>query len=391
MKLIHSKLFHNVLLAAFSFVFSLSVSVVTYRYLWKAANNDFLVLWLVVFEASQLLLLLDFGFSHAFIKNCRDINNIKLLSKPLSSLRSVLMISAGIAFLISLIISFFVVANQVSFGPFVLLSFSIFVTIASYAETAALRVLNRNFVIYGANILGSILYLIIILFSGLEVELGIAVAALFRSCCQYLIQRFFLKGSGWFSRPNFTSFGSNVIALNFSYFSLFMLDGLVFSLLEFQGVYLATLILTKKLYDILRGLWDTVFNVFTVEYTRNKDSTRDLLIALVIVLSFVIMFLLSKIILQTWFEDFIFDGYLSLTLGLSVMSFSLYRNRSLRAYFSGERGVLLSALIILIIKGIFFYVLYLGGESFVLKAYFIQACFVYIVICCFGRSLKLGR
>ncbi|WP_417842092.1 hypothetical protein [Terasakiella sp.] len=379
MKLISSGSFYGIVLAISAFLISLIISLFSYRYLWENADKSFLVAWLIVFEASQLLLLLDLGFTHAFIRNFKSASHFSAIAEELPSLRTVLAISGTVALVISLIISY-VVADRQNFLPFIFLASSILITIVSYADTAALRVLERHHVVYGANIFGGIIYLGVLFGFSVDVEFAIALASLARAACQLLVQNLMLGAGMYYGKPMCSGFGTKVIFLNVSYFSLFMLDGFFFTLMGFQGSALAIILLNKKMYDVLRGLWDSIVQVLSIDYTKRHNRNRDLLVSAFIVLSFATAFLLSEKALLLWLGDFSYDANLSISLCLSTMSLALYRNQTMKAYFQDQKGIYFFSILAVAIKIIFFVVLYLGGQSFINSAYLGQALFIVFAI-----------
>lgn len=371
MRFISSSSWSAIVLAASTFAISLFASLFTYRYLWENADEEFLVLWLVVFETSQLLLLLDLGFSHSFIRERRDSTNVADLTHELASLRTVLAISGAVAFILSLIISYVVVWGKVDFYPFILLGLSVLITICSYAETAALRLLGRNFAIYGANIFGCLIYLIIVLYLTLDVKTAIAVACLARAVCQFTIQRLCLSDGGWYGWPKIKNYGSGVIALNASYFVLFMLDGFFLTVMGFQAAIIAMFVVNNKLYRVLQGFWNSIFQALLVSYT--KKNNKEGVVVFAIIISYLMLYFISETVLKVWLGEVQFEAGLSLSLCLSIMALSLYRSVTLRSYFQGHKGIFLLSSLVFVIKVLFFFWLYFGGADVLETAYLAQA------------------
>ena len=69
-----------------------------------------------------------------------------------------------------------------------------------------------------------------------------------------------------------------------------------------------------------------------------------------------------------------------MSLCLSTMGLALYRNQSMKAYFQDQKGVYAFAIFAILIKIIFFFILYMGGEGVITYAYIGQALLMVFLV-----------
>lgn len=367
------------LLSALSFFVAILVSFFSYRYLWQFTDKRTLALWFSIYEAAQLFLLLDAGFTYGFIRRNKESNDDRLVEQ-LPVLRGQLVVCGAVAGIGVMLASCFLVEPDEIF-PYMFLSFSILITLLSYAETAALRVREKFTLVYTVNILSAGLFVLVLVLAPFNAITNIAVATLARSLSQYLMQ-IFLGGLGYrLGVPALDSSGVNVFFLNFSYFIFFIFDGFFLVWLNFSSALVAMVIVNKKIYDVFRGLCDSLLQVLSIGYAKTIDPIRDFYVVLFVLCGYIVSIAASKTLLELWLGEVSYNLYLSLGLGVSALALTIYRNYTSRVYFQGYSGYKLILISAVTVKVIFFGMLYFFGEDFISAAYLVQAILIFVIIC----------
>ncbi|WP_284186356.1 hypothetical protein [Zoogloea oryzae] len=326
----------DALVSVCAFFLSVFIGLYVYRLLWSALSPDEFSAWFLVFEVSQFLLLLDLGFSHRFIADFKDGHAEGLVDR-LNGLRCVLLLIGIVAFIvILLVVSFFGVGSERLKTSYILLGLSIALTLSGYAETAALRVQRKNRQISFLAVFSQILFLCVLIFFKENIAFGVGVAVFVRAFVTFVSQVRLVQIP---YRPIFHSssyLGGEVVAINLAYFSLFMIDALLFGLSSIPAVVIAGLLVVKKYFDLLRSLWD---NVLPNAYSRFGEGAADGLLKIIYwscAVSYFFASACSGWLIPFWMEGFKSDPILSLSLGFSFFAVSLFRVFTLRMYYLGR-------------------------------------------------------
>ncbi len=325
--------------AALAFLFSILISFYSYRFLWVHADRGAFAAWLSVYELAQFLLLLDIGFTHSFIKKNIDSDWCEVI-RELPALRGALFLVAMIAAVVVCICAYKVgEPANVGVSSYFYLSLSIVFTLVGYADTAALRLRNKFLNIYLINIFSNLIFMIFLHLSiVVDVVERLAIATLIRSFLQYGLQNFVLGVGLRISLPNQFTGSLEVVSLNASYFLLFLIDAFVMAALGVPLAVVASVIILKKYYDALRGLWDSTLGVLAVAFAKIDDERRNWIIRLLVVASYVCAWFFSSIIIQLWLGNRIVDPQLSAGVCVFAISLTLYRVETTRLYFQGKLG-----------------------------------------------------
>ena len=370
----------GMLFAGFSFLATIAIGLYSYRFLWINSDKNAFVAWLAIFEISQFLLLLDLGFTHKFIKTHihSDDHTIK---KALPELRGILLLVGAVA--AGMLLALSITLNQLNIDlalPYILLSASVLLNIATYAETVALKIKQQFNIIYSINLVSNLVYAGILIFSTLEDPiLRLGFATIIRSSLQFSLQNYLL-GMGFSLKFGREMKGSiNVVGLNASYFCLFMLDSAILLKLGLAASTIALVIVLRKYYDLLRGFWDSILSVATIGFAQSTSRHHNILLRGAIAISYILAYLLSDWIISLWLHSDMLDSSLSIGIALSGFSLSMYRAESTRMYFQSKLNFSRLLLASLGIKMVFLLVIWKDG-TFVSTAYSLQALLLIITI-----------
>ena len=343
----------TVALSIFSFGTALGVGLYVYRFLWKnLAPNEFST-WFVIFELSQFLLLLDFGFTHKFIAHSkRMVLNESV--EALNGLRFVLFVSAIAAAVGLLVITTFVeTKNSYLNISFVCLSFSLFFNMLGYAETAALRVQQKNNEINIIAIASQVLFILLIFIYSYNASLAIGIAVLSRSFFVYAVQIFRVNqkyAPRWYKKNHF---GGPVVVINLAYFILFMLDAALLNVSLISTAIIAVFLVVKKYFDLLRALWDSILPNFYTRFLEDNDSRTYYFIVVLCAGSYILSVLLATWIIPIWLGLFAVEFKLYLAVGLSFFGISIFRISTIRMYYKKNLNWKLIIGISIIVKLVF--------------------------------------
>lgn len=389
----NTKISVGMIYAAATFVLSVLIGFYVYRFLWNSVSKSIFTSWFTIFEFSQLLLLLDIGFTHSFIK--KYINADKnTIFQALPELRGALLIAGVIGALVCLLIADFTSRSNIENAPYicyVFLAGSIAVTLWGYTDAAVLRIQHKFELIYLINIFSNIIFFLF-LFLNLfkDAVITLAIATLIRSIIQVILQ---LLAAGCviaLKAPKISNGSFSVISLNLSYFLFFSLDALILTFLHISVVTIAFVLILRKYYDSPRGLCDSLMNVASVAFAKYEDKKRDLLLIIFIIVSFIGAFVIAGPFIRFWLHTAEFSFEYSVAIGISTMMLSIFRVHTLRLYFQGRMNARGPFLIFIIVKGIFLVALYATPTN-VSIAYFLQAAVLLALLSCFGKSLFVVR
>ena len=243
-------------------------------------------------------------------------------------------LAAGIIFIVA------VVLNHLSFGlllPYILLSLSVLFSIVTYAETAVLKIKHRFNAVYIINIAASFVYATVLI-SGIseDVITTLSIAIITRALAQFIAQTRLLAIHFKASLPRKLQGSTDVIAMNASYFALFMLDAAILIKIGLPAATIALIIILRKYYDTLRGFWDSILSVASIGFAKSEDKLRDLLLQGGVIISYILAFLFANFLINLWLSSNAIDTWLSFGVGISGLALSIYRIESTRLYFQGK-------------------------------------------------------
>ncbi len=341
----------GMLYAGISFFVSIVIGFYTYRFLWINSDNNAFVAWLAIFEISQFLLLLDLGFTHNFIKNHIHSGD-DVIRRALPELRGMLIVVAMAASGILLCIS--ITLNHLTYGlvfPYALLSLSVLLTIVTYAETVVLKIKHKFNAIYTISILSNLVYAIVLI-SGISENVinTLSIATIIRSVIQFAAQNRVLAMDFTVKFSKRMQGSMNVIGLNASYFTLFMLDAAILIKSGLPAATIAAVIILRKYFDTLRGFWDSILSVASIGFAKSQNRRRDLLLCGVVTISYILAFFAANSLITLWLRAAPIDVWLSFGVGVSGLALSIYRIESTRLYFQSRLNFLGLLVISLLIK-----------------------------------------
>jgi len=322
------KYFHGISLSVLSMGVSLGINLITYPLFLKTLPEKEFIAWFSTFEISQLFLLLDIGFTQGFIRNCSG-SNINHIKSEFAVLRGSLRIMALLAFLVQMPIYCFTsgVAEIESIIPYALLAASVTVTIASYSETAALRVLLDFKSIYIANIAASIVFGLVIYLAKEFGVIAIAAGCLIRSMVQSVMQKVMLPPRIQVSPIYIFKFDATgtTLLMNSSYFFIFAFDSVLFNKFGILPRDISTYMIHRKLFDVFRGVNDAILNVIAV---RLASSVSTKILAMGIggtILGAIISFIFVPVAFKFLFGQSVLQISLTLILTCVACCTSLFR------------------------------------------------------------------
>ena len=387
MSIFKSKMINGLSYSNISFFFTIFIGFYSYRYLWENLSPSQFSGWIALFEFSQFLLLLDIGFTQGYIKKHAKTNVVDAL-QDLPNLRGTMFFMGAIASVFLLLIA--VISNaydSIGFFPVFLLSISVLLTLLCYADTAMLRLKEQFKGVYIINIVGNSAYLIILLFLPMSSAIYcIAIANLVRVLILFFLQNKLLNSGFSIRFKESVNPNGNVVILNASYFLLFMLDVIIMTAMKVPAPVIASVIILKKYYDTLRGLFDSNLSVLSVYFAKLEDSKRDILIFTFIFISFVLAFCFSGLIINVWLGEN-FGGYslLSLSICFSSLALVFFRVDSSKSFFQGGTSMIKFGCLSVITK-ILFFVLLLSPNVSVSSVYALQGFVLLFFLFLFNRK-----
>lgn len=379
-KLMRNKIGLGVCLSISAFILSLVISYYSYSFLWRTADRELFAIWMVVFEFSQFLLLLDVGFTHSFIKKNVNADGVCLIEQ-LPQLRGALCLVGLLAAVVVTTGGFWTGGQKIGSAPYFFLAISIGLTLISYADTAVLRIMQQFKWIYAINIFGNIVFFIFLSLGWIDDVIDrLAVATFLRSLISYACQSIIVGAGFSIAWPKNIKGSAEVVGLNASYFFLFMLDGFILATMGVPLVVVASVIVLRKYFDALRGLWDAALSVISIAFARANHKARDWAIRCLVVSSFFCAWLSSSAIIELWLGKRDVDDFLAMAVCVSVMALTLFRVETTRLYYQGGFGMALPIIFALIIKGVFSFSLYMNYFG-VAVIYLLQAGLLLGAVC----------
>lgn len=316
----------NLILSLIYYFLMMVIGIFTYKYLWGNVSDDAIKYWMILFELSLILMLMDFGFTQKYIKD-----NLYGAEKEeysnLGGLRLTLLCYGAI---IVSILAFYCIVNKVYFyislNNLILICLSFFINFLAYAETANLKVKNKFFKINVAQLGGAAFYILILIFFNKDYITNVSFAMLFRSIVLYVLQieNFYLKFN-LILRPDFEA-----VKLNLSYFLFFSIDLIVLDFLNFSTLSLVVLGVYLKYFNIIRGIMDVLNNYVFLNLNNSLfvkfSQTSSVLI-------YIFFGIICDFLLTTYIGDFNKISSLSLILSLNFLMFNFYRVKSNFLYY----------------------------------------------------------
>lgn len=359
--------------SALSFLLSIAISFYIYKFLWSKIDRTLFVAWFAVFEISQFLLLLDLGFTHTFVRRYIKSPDVEII-KYLPDLRGTLVLSgiaaAGLLLMLAAQIGSLTSATAL---PYSILACSIFLTLVSYAETAALRIRLKFKELYIINIFSNIIFAVYLYLGYPDNALDrLAVAILLRSAFQLAAQHIALR-MGSAVRFRIISGGNfEIISLNFSYFLLFLFDVAILKSAGTPSTVIAILIILRKYYDALRGMWESILNVAALDFAHLRNQSRAWILRAIVFISFFSALILSDYIIRIWLGPTEIQTSLNIAVAASALMLTIFRLDGTRLFFQHRLNVFWPLITSIVIKST--YIALVLGEVVGLAAlYFIQA------------------
>ena len=133
----------------------------------------------------------------------------------------------------------------------------------------------------------------------------------------------------------FEGAATNVL-MNFSYLSIFAFDAVVFSKAGLKVVDVASYMLNRKLYDLVRGFFDAAMNVISVKLVKQKLSDHFVIVLATLALIFGAVYLLAPFIYRYAIGSNAFNSQLSLNLALCGVFAALIRFCQLSFYMTNH-------------------------------------------------------
>jgi hypothetical protein len=304
----------GVMLSTLSMAVSLVVSLVVYPIYWKVLPRSEFVTWFATFEFSQFFLLLDIGFTQSFIKKCAGENTAEI-EEGYMVLRGTMLLVAAFALIVQLPAFALAAAPESSSAavPYIFLAASTAITIWSYAETAALRVLLDFRAIYTINIGSNAVFLSVAYF-GREFGLfAIAGACLIRAVLQNFAQIALLSRKlriATICCPQFDGVGSSFL-MNSAYLIVFSLDAVIFNRMGVKASDVSSFILNRKIYDVFRGVTDAAMNVVAIRLASSRPVRLVNFVVLIVCVGVSLSFFLARPALHMLFAQGVFQFDLS--------------------------------------------------------------------------------
>lgn len=374
-----------------SFSISVGISFYTYKYLWDKVDPKLLVGWFALFEISQFLLLMDLGFTHSFIrknKNSAD-SDLKI---ELEELRGILAVSGFIATSSLLLIAFGLnIINSNDAIPQLMLALSVFVTLVSYAETALLRIKLRFKEIHIINILTNIIFIIYLIWGYGESYLDrLGYATFARSIIQMAAQKLILKTDYKIKVKKIKEINTDVISLNIGFFCLFLFDMALLAKTTYAIDILAILLVLRKYYDALRGLWDSLTSVLSIEFSQQMQSSRTWWLRCIVIASFAASFVFSEWIIGKWVNVYEINCQMNLAISTSAAAIVLFRMESMRSYFEYRLKKMQYLIGCLVVK-VIFAILALNSIFTLPELYYLQAALLTIGVILMSRWKNINQ
>lgn len=367
----------NIILSFIYYFIMMMVGVFTYKYLWGNVSEEAFKYWVIIFELSLILMLMDFGFTQKYIKN--SIYNKQSKSIELGDLRGVLIKYGVLIFLILFFYSWIVgIYKYISYFDLLLIFLSFFINFISYAETANLKVKEKLVKINIAQLVSTFFFIMPILFLNFDPITNISIGMLLRSLTLYIIQiedyYFSLKG---FIKPDF-----DAVQVNMSYFLLFTIDLLVLDFLKVDTYYLVILGVYLKYFNVVRGVMDIVNNYLFL-YINNW---RFMVFSLVFtILGYIFLGLVCDYILAYFFNDFSSFQYFSLILCVNFILINFYRIYTNKIYYTNNSFYFNRVILaIVFLKILFFSLMYNTNSLYV--SYTFQCLLLMVLLFIINRG-----
>lgn len=392
-----SKFKLGIVYSNFSFFVTILIGIFSYKYLWNILEPDVFNSWIALFEFSLFLLLLDLGFTHSFIKkysgvDCLDKVNFE---KDILHMRYSLFKMAFFSLVLILILGVTLnISEKLGGGPVLILGISVFLTLISYADTAVLKINEKFNIIYIINIISNIVYLSLLFVFPESWGVWMVVVCVFiRSLLIYLLQSLYTPFSFRLKKykQDIKTEYHQVFFLNSSYFIYFAFDAILLINLSISPVVLSILIVYKKYYDLLRGFFDSMLSVIIVYFSKfnSKSLNISVFFTFFVIIAYLLSFLLSEYLLKFWFDDFLSNLLLSLSVCFSTLSIVLYRYFSNKLYFTTKNNLIYLLICSVLVKSIFvLYYLFCGNLA---SAYIVQALFVFLICFIISRFIINDR
>lgn len=335
--------FLGVFFTLISIFVSLLINVILYPIYWKVLSVSDFQNWFSIFEFSLFFLLADIGFSQEFIKNCAN-KDINFIQRSYEVLRGVLLVISLIVLVFQLPIFFYLrrPSDIHQFLPYCFLAISTAVTLWSYAETAALRVLLKFNSIAAISIFGNFVFLFLVYyfneFGVYTIAIGVLVRALVISISQNFLLSKYLKIKTVISFK-FKMIGANAI-MNFSYLATFAFDAVALPKLGIKNTDVASYMLNRKIYDLIRSFFDAAMNVISVKLSTHKISDHIFLVAFLLIFVFFGVYALGPVIYRVAINSSAFDSGLSFSLAFSGLCTALIRYFQLSFYMTNQTSLI---------------------------------------------------
>jgi hypothetical protein len=367
------KIHAGMVYSALSFLLSIAISFYIYKFLWSKIDRPLFVAWFAVFEISQFLLLLDLGFTHTFVRRYIKSPDVEI-RQYLPDLRGTLILSGIVAAGLLLVLAAKIGSlTRLTVLPYSFLAASILLTLASYAETATLRIKLKFKELYLINIFSNLTFAIYLCVGYPENALDrLALAILLRSALQLAAQNIVLR-MGVAVRFRIISGGNfEVISLNSSYFLLFLFDVAILKLAGISTTAIALVIILRKYYDALRGLWESMLNVAAIDFAHLSSQSRAWRLRAIVIASFCSALILSGHIIQIWLGPTEIRPSLNIAIATSTLMLTIFRLDGTRLFFQHRLNAYWPLATSVVIKSTFL-ALVLNEIIGLAQLYFIQA------------------
>lgn len=389
MKEVESNLSKGIALSGASFAITIVVGLYVYKHLWIHLDQKEFYLWFLAFEVSQFLLLADLGFTHKFIVRAMNKPKEEVL-KQLNELRFLMLMAATVTTGIFGCVVLWIGNSTNSLNwSLTCLGLSLFLTLVSYSETAALRAQSRNIEINIITIISQSIFVFALVFLPFPASISIGLAVFIRSALIYLLQLVRLRMT---YAPRFGGlhyFGGEIVAINVSYFILFMLDTLFMGITVAAAAYLATILIVRKYFDLVRALWENLLPNLYVKFAEHNTNIYPKLIALSF-FSYGAAACLANQIIPIWLIGFSSELLTYLALGLSYWTLTFFRTSSLRQFYKNSLSWKSFVATAVIAKMIFLAIVFSFQEDAGIQAaYFAQG--VFILACVYYINIKAQK
>lgn len=323
----------GVFLSLLSTAISIIGSLYVYRILWKGASVNEFAIWFTFIELSQLFLLADVGFTQDFIR--RVLQGRADFDQQLASVRGKLYIASVISAV--LLAGILVATNPEPGVPLlgiVLIVASTIFTLLSYAETAFLRAKERFIEVYVINILGSAVFILVIVFYYGEPLLAIAWAIFSRAVLQFGFQVAILKQSYQIAFDALPIPSRSVLAYNAPYMCLFLLDGIILFQVGITSGLIAAVLLVKKLFDILRGFVEAAMQVVSIRMSNEKSDHALGGYYLTVSCAYVLTVLLFPVLARIWVGAEGISWFVIISIAFSSGVIAIFRVTTTQWFFT---------------------------------------------------------